>query len=101
MPTIDELKTTVSRLRNELYAAEKDLLAALLQASPVKIGDTIISKRDRQEYRVCAIEFFLGKPWLKGNPKRKDGTFGTAIRYIGDNFEMPVAAPEVSDASHG
>jgi len=42
-------------------------------------------------HKVVSIEPDRGfeKPWVTGNPQRKDGTYGTAVRNLFDNWELP------------
>jgi hypothetical protein len=79
------LQERESKLRAELNETRTALSNALIaQAGEiygVYIGDVV---RDRgKEYRVIKIKPNYGyKPWLVGNLKKKDGTFGTAKRNL-------------------
>lgn len=88
MTDIEWMEKRVYDLRAQLRDAEEELLNARYDASPVKLGDIVINKKDRAEYRVCCVKFFLGAPWIKGNPRKKDGSFGVAVRFIGDAYEL-------------
>ena len=68
--------------------------ARLLEAKDkygVEIGG-IVSCRGK-EYRVVEIDTSWGRPWLTGNPRLKDGTFGKANRNLFSDWEV-VSAPE-------
>lgn len=85
MSTIEDLTRKVQSLRDQLKAASESLIAAKEAACPVKRGDLVLCKGI--EYRITHIRFHSwdnpeDKPWLMGNPKRKDGTFGTAERHL-------------------
>lgn len=53
----------------------------------IKIG-SIVSYRGT-EHRVTAIdtEWGVDKPWLTGNPKKKDGTWGATRRKLFSRWE--------------
>lgn len=52
----------------------------------VKIGSIVTWKGN--EYRVTDIKDGYRKPWLLGNPKKKDGAFGISIRHLYNNWEL-------------
>lgn len=68
-------------IRNEKWRiAEQDF--------GVRIG-SIIKDRNGVVYRVIEVSTrFDGKPWLVGNPKKKDGSFGIAQRNIYSDWEL-------------
>ena len=65
----------------------------------VKVG-SIVRNHFGKEYRVTKIDAdsWGGKPWLRGNPRLKNGTFGKANRHLFSNWEV-VNPPEEVD--HG
>jgi hypothetical protein len=78
---INDLKARVGDLRRQLAEAEERLRVAQIEESGVVIGQIVISKG--AEYRVCEINArWADKPWLKGNPRKADGTFGKAQRAL-------------------
>lgn len=90
MSTIDDLKRKVQSLTDQLKEARQSLLNAELAACPIKIGMIVIYAGI--EYRVTMVNPELrGKKnyWLRGNRRRKDGTFGTADHRLFDDWELP------------
>ena len=79
------LEANVRRLRRELGVAEAALREARIAAAPVKVGDVVVGLLG-VEYRVTIVEPKSHGLWLTGNPRRKDGTFGTAVRHIYGNW---------------
>ena len=65
--------------------AERDRIA--FNRYGVSIGSVVL--RDGVEFRVTKVDTRWGdKPWLEGNQKRKDGTFGNSRRHIYGNWEL-------------
>jgi hypothetical protein len=94
MSAIEDLERKVQGLRARLSAAEESLRKARLAAAPVKRGDIVRGTRDGKLYRVAAVDVrWTPKPWVDGNPERKDGTFGTAVRHIYGDWEVVEANP--------
>lgn len=59
----------------------------------VKIGSIVISDPrhgEGVEHRVTFIdtEYGIDRPWVRGNPRKKDGTFGAAVRSLYDNWRL-------------
>ena len=81
----------------QLEAQEKDLLAKLNAVRKsiteektrlaehefgVRVG-SIVKDHKGVEYKVTQVDTrYGGSPWLVGNPKKKDGTFGIAQRKL-------------------
>lgn len=64
-------------LQVELRAAKE---AEAKKAYGVAVGDIVMYRGKR--HRVTALEPSISSLWLRGNPERKDGTFGTADRCL-------------------
>ncbi|MDD3088940.1 MAG: hypothetical protein PHT95_03230 [Candidatus Omnitrophica bacterium] len=64
-------------LQAELHAAKE---AEAIKKYEVAVGDIVMYRGKR--HRVTALEPFISSLWLRGNPERKDGTFGTADRHL-------------------
>ena len=65
--------------------AERDRMA--FNGYGVSIGSVVLY-RDA-EYRVTVVDStWKGKPWLKGQKKLKDGTFGILSRRIFNGWEL-------------
>jgi hypothetical protein len=79
------LEAKVKSLRAELDDYTNLLHNAKVAAAGVSLGDVVVSKGKR--YRVSSIDPSWDKAWVKGNPERKDGTFGTAERHLFENWE--------------
>jgi len=89
------LEKEVDRLRIELHAAEDRLRTAKISAIGVSPGDIVngTGRYAGNQYRVVAIDPSWSKAWIVGNPKRKDGTFGSAERHIYGNWELSEHGP--------
>lgn len=79
------LEAKVKALRAELADYIGLLHNARIAAAGVSLGDIVLSGGKR--YRVSSIDPEWSKAWLKGNPERKDGTFGVAERLLFENWE--------------
>jgi hypothetical protein len=93
MSTISELEELVDSLRLQLREAEHALREAKLAAAPVHVGDIVRS--GGKLYRVTHVDVEWTRPWLKGNPQRKDGSYGTAERHLYHGWTLvePEPAP--------
>jgi hypothetical protein len=89
MSDIAELEIEVLRIQDELSDARLRLREAKIAASGVAIGDIVVGNKSGNSYRVTHIDTSWTPPWLKGNPMRKDGTFGTAQRSLFDDWKKP------------
>ena len=88
MSAIEDLERKVQSLQDKLRAAKKALQNAKLAAAPVKVGDIVVTQRGTR-HRVCHVDVRMsGRPWVSGNPERKDGSFGTAVRYLYDDWKI-------------
>lgn len=85
--TIPALQEKVERLRHDLKQAEVELRDAQADATGFKHGD-IVNYRGT-EHRITRIDGSWGKdkPWLHGNPKKKDGTWGTRVVHMYSDYE--------------
>ena len=77
---IDVLEGTKKRLKAELQDTEAAIKKLKLGRSGVELGDIVIYLGT--EYRVADADMVLDKPFLYGNPRKKDGTFGTKRVYL-------------------
>lgn len=80
------LEAKVKTLRAELADYSNLLRDARVAASGVSLGDIVVSRGKR--YRVTSVEPHSFGTWLKGNPERKDGTFGTAERHLFEDWKI-------------
>lgn len=77
------LEEQLSKLRQE--ARTLKLRLAELEFG-VRVGAIVLFRGVR--HQITAIDVKWGdKPWLRGNPMKKDGTFGTAERHLYSNWE--------------
>ncbi len=79
------------RIRNEL----RDIKVAVRSATLKVIKDRYaleagtVVMHNGHEYRVTHISTkWKNKPWLEGNIKKKDGTWGTQKRNLFDEWEV-------------
>lgn len=83
--SIDELADLVDTLTEALEVAKKRLHAAKIAVAGVAVGDIVIGANGKR-YRVCDVDPCWSKAWVKGNPQRADGKFGTAERNLFDRW---------------
>lgn len=81
------------RRREEALIIELNQVRAAIQTrevelSGVTLGQIVRNKKDNKLYRVVEIDAKWMRPWLKGSPQKADGSFGTSIRHLFDNWEV-------------
>jgi hypothetical protein len=80
------IMSRIANLRKELKRQEVLLDAERLSRAGVAVGDIVISQGAR--FRVAKVHpYGWGKSAVTGNPTKKDGTFGGALRCLGGNWE--------------
>ncbi len=81
----EELKAKLGRVNSEISSLQLHLVE---EKWHVAVG-TIVGNHKGKEYRIRVIQpHGINKPWVKGNPRRKDGTFGTALHHLYDNWQL-------------
>lgn len=92
MSLIDELKTQKEHLEVEIRRIENRIRNEQLRLCYSEYGITfgsIVKTIDGKEYKITEIDArWSGDPTLKGNPKKKDGTFGKAEQYVYGRWEL-------------
>lgn len=83
----EELLKSLATLR-EAITKEKLLLAE--KEYGVRVGSFVVDRKG-VEYKVTrVIVKYGGKPWLECNKKKKDGTFGTALRKLYNDWQLVI-----------
>jgi len=72
------LQEKLSRTKQSITAEKLRLVREILG---LEIGSIVLDTKGKY-YRVCEIDTHWDKPWLCGNPLKKDGTYGTAVRNL-------------------
>lgn len=89
--SLSEMEDRAAWLREELAELDRAIYAAKIAATGISAGEVVV--RRGVEYRVVRVEaLWARKPWIIGNPRRKDGSFGTAERNLFDEWERVSAA---------
>ena len=83
----DAIMSRIANLKQEIARQEGLLEAERLKRAGVAIGDIVIRRGERYRVAEIDVQFWGGKPWVKGNPTKKDGTFGTALRSLFSEWE--------------
>lgn len=114
MHSIEQLKKHVEAARSRKLAAEQSLSdaeaalhAAQCAAFGIAVWDIVCATGFQyagKVYRVYSIDRFsenrdgtLQRPWVSGNPMRADGTFGTSVKNLYDDWEkLPADQPEAA-----
>jgi hypothetical protein len=91
MEKLEQLVKRAEGLANELSELRKEIaeekLRIVKETYGIDVGSVVTHKG--QEYRIAEIQpGQYGKPWLYGNPRKKDGTFGTAVRNLFSDWEV-------------
>lgn len=74
------LQANVDRLTIELTEAKERLTRAKIDASGIAIGDVV--EKNGKHYRVCEIDVEWTTPWVKGNLRLKDGSWGVGVHNV-------------------
>lgn len=81
-------KELLAQLDTVREAITKEKLRISEQEFGVRVG-SIVKDRKGVEHKVTLVNAkYSGRPWLEGNPKKKDGTFGTARRNIYSDWTL-------------
>lgn len=98
---LEQIEAQLQNIKSKLQSLEaqtSDLIAqrrvlrlrSIELTHGVKAGLIVVSKGT--EYEVTRVDtehsFGFGKPWVSGNPKRKDGTWGTAHRNLYSDWTL-------------
>lgn len=101
---VEQLKTSEKEskeLGERMAALHQRQYELKIQIAKIKHGvevGTIVVKKDGSEYRVTKVDVrWVDRPWLEGNPRKKDGTFGTAIRNLYDDWVVKSSNVRMSD----
>jgi hypothetical protein len=89
---LDREEEKYENILSDIHTHQRELrlkLAELLHGA--KVG-AVVEWRG-QKYRVTKVDvkyYYSGdqKPWLEGNPTKKDGTFGTAVRKLYSDWDL-------------
>lgn len=91
---LKQSKSIGSELSNKLSHENKKQLQIQLEIHELRDGvkpGVIVVYRGK-DHRVVKVEprSFTDdcKPWVTGSPMKKDGTFGTAVRLLFDDWEL-------------
>ncbi len=90
MSALEELRRKVKSLEDQLTDARHELARAELDACAVKVGMIVRGTgRHKGEFRVAEVDpKSWGEPWVIGNPKKADGSWGTARRHLFGNYKL-------------
>jgi hypothetical protein len=90
---IKQLEDRADALHKELQGVEAEIFDLKTSLCPVKVGD-VVSYRGL-EFKVTEID----RPewsWVYANPRKKDGSWGTAKRHLLGNLTVVVPSEERS-----
>lgn len=90
--TLEALQLKEKKLSAELSRIREVIELAKQAAVKKKYGlglDSVVKDVDGKEYKVDTITVMMdGKPWITGNPRKKNGKFGTAKRRLYKDWEV-------------
>ena len=82
---LKKLKKMEEGLRRELSDVNQDIrtvnLAICKEEHGIEIG-TVVLDQSGKRHKITSIDTSWEKPWLTGNPEKKDGTFGKSERNL-------------------
>lgn len=82
---LERLKGEVERVKGEIQREEEHLVRVRFGV----VKGTIVVDGRGCKYRVVGIELgWRDTPWLSGNPQKKDGSFGTAVRHLYTDWKL-------------
>ncbi|WP_224796798.1 hypothetical protein [Pandoraea sputorum] len=74
------LMSQIANLEKKLRDKKQELHDERVRQTGVNIGDIVLYLGE--EFRVVGIEALDGITWLTGNPRKKNGEFGNAVRNL-------------------
>jgi len=84
-PLEEKALTTARELQNIQSQINSDRLAYIRATYGIAFG-SVVTGYDKNQYLVSAIQPNEGKPFIKGKPVTKQGTFSKVNRYLGDRW---------------
>ena len=90
---IAALESRSAEIRKELFNIAAEIFDLKASLCPVKVGDVVVYRGE--EFKVIAID----NPewsWVYANPRRKDGSWGTAKRHLLGNLTAVSPAERVT-----
>lgn len=88
---IEQSQSRIALLSHQIREEEEKVRNAQREIARIKYGVTVGSIVEHRgiQHRVTSIDarWGDGKPWLEGNPMKKNGTFGIAIRHLYSDWE--------------
>jgi len=93
LPLIEKKKSVERNLKEINNKILETRLAIAFERYGIKIGSIVASTAINTKgilHRVTRVDvsWYRDKPWVVGNPKRKDGTFGTTNRNLYNEWEL-------------
>lgn len=88
---IKQLEERSKALRKELFNVAAEIFDLKVSLCPVKVGDVVAYRGE--EFKVVAID----NPewsWVYANPRKKDGSWGTAKRHLLGNLTVVVPSDQ-------
>ncbi|VVE07431.1 hypothetical protein [Pandoraea sputorum] len=86
------LMSQIANLRQSLRAKEQELREERIRKCGVNIGDIVLYRGE--EFRVAGIDVTEYRMWLIGNPRKKNGEFGNAVRNLYTDWTLASQAAE-------
>lgn len=87
-------------LKSKLYEINQKIEAEKIRLAEEKYGlciGCVVKSHDGKEYKVTEITTSWDKPWVVGNPRKKDGTFGIAKRNVYGSWEVITDKGEIDE----
>lgn len=92
MRSLAEMERERELLELRLNELKQQIRSAKLGEAQMKYGvfiGCVVKDKGGKEYKVTNIKTWVdGKPWVSGNPRKKDGTFGIAHRNLYTDWEL-------------
>ena len=99
MGKLEELLAREKELKEALYLVTEEItqekIHSVEEEYGVRVGSVVIYRG--KEYRVTKVDVTSfrrdGKPWLEGNPRKKDGMFGIKSCRLYSGWELKTDDP--------
>ena len=90
---LEELEAKEREIVSALNAIRGEIREERLKIAKDKYGvdvGSVVVNNNGVRFLVVEIEAksFLGKPWLSGNPEKKDGTWSKAVRNLFNDWDI-------------
>ena len=88
---LDELEKEKKDLQDKLSTINAKIKTEKLRLAEKEYGvmvGCVVKGRDNKQYKVTSIDTSWRRPWVKGNPMKKDGSWSKAELNVCGDWEV-------------